>query len=111
MSTHLHTQVVHRSLVFALASDNSKKLKLEEILALQTTNEMVREKVVKKYSNNTKKGKPTSTRRNASAPFPVCLSIWVTECQMFAYISTMYKYEQNYESTAAPRFYCNGGQF
>jgi len=32
--------VVHRSLVFALASDNSKKLKLEEILALQTTNEM-----------------------------------------------------------------------
>ena len=38
---HLHNQVVHRSLVFALASDNKNKEKLKEILDLQKNNEMV----------------------------------------------------------------------
>ena len=43
----------------------------------------------RKGCSNNNTGKPTSTWRNASAPFPVCLSIWVTDSQMFAYISTM----------------------
>ena len=39
----------------------------------------------RKGCSNNNTGKPTSTWRNASAPFPVCLSIWVTDSQMFAY--------------------------
>ena len=42
-TSYFHNQVVHRSLVFALASDNKGKSQkmLEEVLAFQTTSEMV----------------------------------------------------------------------